>query len=70
MNYSTRDMSIHFKYAKDLRLYNMEKSLLNRLVMVFEKNLDAVKKVERRGILVALVGLLVYRVITGDGGRS
>lgn len=62
LNYSTRDMSIHFKYAKDLRLYNMEKPLLNRLAMVFEKNLDAVKKVERRGILVALAGFLVILV--------
>ncbi len=62
LNYSTRDMSIHFKYAKDLRLYNMEKPLLNRLVMVFEENLEAVKKVERRGILVALVGFFVILV--------
>lgn len=62
LNYSTRDMSINFKYAKDLRLYNMEKPLLNRLVMVFEKNLNAVKKVEQRGIWVALVGFLVILV--------
>ncbi len=62
LNYSTRDMSIHFEYAKDLRLYNMEKPLLNRLVMVFDKNLNALKKVEHRGILVALAGLLVILI--------
>ena len=62
LNYSTRDISIHFKYAKDLRLYNMEKPLLDRLAMVFEKNLEAVKTVERRGILVALVGFFVILV--------
>lgn len=62
LNYSTRDMSIHFEYAKDLRLYNMEKPLLDRLVMVFDKNLSAVRKVERRGILAALAGFLVILI--------
>lgn len=62
LNYSTRDMSINFQFAKDLRLYNMEKPLLKRLEKVFEKNLDAVKKVEGRSIFVAIVSFLVILI--------
>ena len=62
LNYSTRDMSINFQFAKDLRLYNMEKPLFKRLEKVFEKNLDAVKKVEGRSIFVAIVSFLVILI--------
>lgn len=55
-------MSINFQFAKDLRLYNMEKPLFKRLEKVFEKNLDAVKKVEGRSIFVAIVSFLVILI--------
>ncbi len=62
LNYSTRDISIHFQYAKDLRLYNMEKPLLRRLEKVFTWNLDALRVVERRGVLVAVVSFLIILI--------
>lgn len=59
LNYSTRDISIHFNLAKDLRLYNMEKPLLKRLEKVFAQNLESVKKVEHRNLVVAITSYLV-----------
>jgi len=59
LNYSTRDIAIHFKYAKDLRLYNMEKPLLKRLERVFEENLEVSKKLEYRNMIVAAISYLV-----------
>lgn len=83
LNYSTRDMSINFQYAKDLRLYNMEQPLLRRLEKVFEKNLDHVKTVEYRGVFVAIIsflivlirdavayGFLIYKAVHGDMDAS
>ena len=55
LNYSTRDIAINFKYAKDLRLYNMEKPLLKRLKRIFAKNQEAYKKLERRNVIVSIV---------------
>ncbi len=62
LNYSTRDISIHFQFAKDLRLYNMEKPLLQRLKKVFQWNLDAVKMVEHRSVLVAMISFLIILI--------
>lgn len=62
LNYSTRDISIHFEYAKDMRLYNMEKPLLDRLAYIFDLNLNEMKRVERRNVLTALVSFLVILI--------
>lgn len=62
LNYSTRDIAINFEYAKDIRLYSMEKPLLDRLANIFSMNLDAHKKVERRKIFTAIVSLLVILI--------
>ena len=65
LNYSTRDIAINFEYAKDIRLYSMEKPLLDRLAKVFAMNLDANKKVERRNIFTAIISFLV--ILLRDG---
>ena len=65
LNYSTRDISIHFNFAKDIRLYSMEAPLLRRLAKTFAQNLDAVKKEEGRKFLTALVSILVILVRDG-----
>ncbi len=62
LNYSTRDISIHFNYAKDIRLYSMEKPLLKRLAGIFALNLDAVRKIERRRFLAATVSIFVILI--------
>ena len=62
LNYSTRDMSIHFQFAKDMRVYNMEEPLLKRLVQVFDRNLAAVAKVERRSFITAFINLLIILI--------
>ncbi len=59
LNYSTRDIAIHFKYAKDLRLYNMEKPLLKRLKKIFAKNQEVFKNLERRNVIVSTISYLV-----------
>ncbi len=79
LNYSTRDVSINFQYAKDMRLYGMHKPMIERLAGVFNLNLNGVKKVERRSTAVALVrflvilvrnavayGLLIYKAVRGE----
>ena len=65
LNYSTRDMSTNFQFAKDMRLYNMEAPLLKRLEHVFDQTLAAVAKMERRSLLVATINLLIILIRDG-----
>lgn len=65
INYSTFGMSRDFKYAKDVRLYTMQKPLHDRLENLFALRLNEQKKLEWRGILNAIENFLV--VLIRDG---
>ena len=65
IDYSTFGMSRDFKYAKDVRLYTMQKPLHERLENLFALRLNEQKKLEWRGILNAVENFLV--VLIRDG---
>ncbi len=65
INYSTFGMSRDFKYAKDVRLYTMQKPLHDRLENLFGLRLKEQKKLEWRGIINALENFLA--VLIRDG---
>lgn len=58
-------VSQDFSYAKDIRLYGMKQFLHDRLAHLFGLRVAEQKKLERRGILRALVSFLV--VLVRDG---
>ena len=65
INYSTFRMSRDFKYAKDVRLYTMQRPLHDRLAHLFAVRLNEQKKLERRSIYNAIVSFLI--VLFRDG---
>lgn len=62
IDYSTFGMSRNFKYAKDVRLYNMQKPLHERLEKLFALRLNEQKKQEWRVLLNAIENFLVVLV--------
>lgn len=65
IGYSTFSIARDFKYAKDVRLYTMQKPLHDRLENLFALRLNEQKKLEWRGILNAVENFLV--VLIRDG---
>lgn len=65
INYATFRISRDFKFAKDIRLYGMKKSLRDRLDHLYGLRISEQRKVERRSILTAAVNFLVLLVRDG-----
>lgn len=65
ISYCTFGMSRDFKYAKDVRLYNMVSSIGNRLNTIFKLRENEQKKLENYGFVTAIVSFLI--VLIRDG---
>lgn len=65
LEYVTFWLSDDFKYAKDIRLYNMKDSLHERFMLLLGSARREKEKMERRGIMAAFVGFLT--VFLRDG---
>lgn len=65
VNCITWCVSQDFSYAKDIRLYGMRQFLHDRLDGLFSLSLAEQRKLERRGVLTALVNFLV--ILLRDG---
>ncbi len=65
IGYAAFGISRDFKYAEDVRLYGMKKPMRDRLDRLFALRMAEQGKVERRGILAAIVQLLVILIRNG-----
>ncbi len=65
IRYCTTHISRNLRYAKDIRLYNMQPSMAKRIEILLSKRLKEDKKVVLREILTSLVAFLV--VLLRDG---
>lgn len=65
IDYTTWGLSNDFKYAKDIRLYNMRESMHIRIRGLIKQNQEASRKMIRRNILADVVSFLV--ILLRDG---
>ena len=63
--YTSHSISSSFKFAKDIRLYGMRDSLHERFRHLISLGVVEQKKLERRGLLTALVSFLVIFIRDG-----
>jgi len=83
ISYSISQIARDLKYAKDIRLYTMQKPLHNRLLQLFDLRQNEQKKLEYRSILMSIghalillvrdgvsYAFLIYKTVNGDVDAS